>query len=115
MRKLSEALGQDRWVQIQRSHLKEQIRNCSIDDVTCGELDLIAELFGISSISLMVWKFFEREKITKEEIHELASNVIEGYPHNLDENLKPKLVIDSNEIINGSPFDEDLNKVPKRD
>ena len=53
MRKLSEALGQDRWVQIQRSTLKEQIRNCRVEDVTIGDVVFISDLFRQSVIEIV--------------------------------------------------------------
>jgi hypothetical protein len=74
MRKLSEALGQDRWVQIQRSPLKEQIRNCSVDDVTIGDVILMTGFFGFSclveTVEIVFGKSFSNDNNFKDEIRQ---------------------------------------------
>lgn len=50
--KLSEALGEERWAQVQRSSIKEQIRNCMVGDVTIDELISMAKLFNVNTYDL---------------------------------------------------------------
>lgn len=52
MKKLSEVLGEQRWIQIQRSSLKDSIRNCVIGDVTIWDIRQMATLFECPVVNL---------------------------------------------------------------
>ncbi len=46
---LADSLGNERWATVQRSTTcKEEVRNCLVEDVTIGELNLIAQALGVT-------------------------------------------------------------------
>jgi hypothetical protein len=45
---LADSLGNERWAIVQRSACKESVRNCLVEDVTIGDLNLIAQALGVT-------------------------------------------------------------------
>ena len=81
-RKLSDAIGEERWAQVQRSSIKEKIRNCAVGDVTIEELLLMQKLFNMQAIELTQILLSEKPfKVYKvEEDFGSEEEWIEGMP-----------------------------------
>lgn len=44
---IADSLGTERWATVQRSAIcKEEVRNCLVEDITIGELNLMAQALG---------------------------------------------------------------------
>lgn len=123
MRKLSEALGQDRWVQIQRSSLKEQIRNCRVEDVTIGDVILMTGFFGFSCLAETVEIFFGDQFVNdndlKEQTRRQFNIEFEKIYDEIVTDLDAKPFKNDDEARLGDcfapRFGEDFLEIPKRD
>jgi hypothetical protein len=113
MRKLSEALGQDRWVQIQRSPLKEQIRNCSVDDVTIGDVILMTGFFGFSclaeTVEIVFGKSFSNDNNFKDEIRQYNKYLNNGGTMSFEKWIRDGRFDPSD--IEGYPFEKIYDEI----
>jgi hypothetical protein len=110
MKTLKEALGEERWVKIQRSSLKEQIRNVPVSEVTIGEISAMAELFFVP-VTLLTQSLYVHMTGYIESKNSQAKDIVDLFVETAKEILEEK-VFENFKIVESS---NEVLKIPKRD
>jgi hypothetical protein len=106
------ALGEDRWAKVQRSSLKEQIRNCDVKEVTLDEVHSLAIFFDVSIVDTLKL-ILQSEAI----VYDTTRNVLLGEKNGSSE-FDPDPVEYICEAGNSFVYEKpkfEHHKIPKRD